>query len=169
MRKLAASHDRPGYVFLDVLVLLALLGVVMALSMAILRGAQRMIQASAAQERHLLARAELAELFRADVASARTTLDALGDDQASDQCLLLELADGRCIRYRWADGLLKRALIGKDSALPTDRVATPLLTIESASFSRRDGTARPLVELRWRERGQPREVVIRVALGGDLR
>jgi hypothetical protein len=88
--------------------IMALLAEFMLLAAATVYGTIRIERAAAAVFQRIEARAELADQFRDDVAQAVAAPEALGNERAGADCLILRRPDGTHVVYRWASDRLDR-------------------------------------------------------------
>jgi prepilin-type N-terminal cleavage/methylation domain-containing protein len=161
-------RPRRGFTLVEMVVVLAALGLVLLLVAGILVGVLRTEQMVAGVSHRLTLESALADQFREDVALASAAPETLGEQTAGPELLILRLAEEKYILYCWHEGILERFEVAgtKMSAHPMplgdDRV--------SVEFSRSAGGR--VLSLRLVEPGrgnQKREVEFAAALGGDLR
>lgn len=111
------SAKRRGYTLIEILCVIALLGV-LGLVMAILLREVILVERTQAQGfDRLLQSQTLADQFRADVADAQSAPQAWQQFKADAHTLILQRQNGERIIYRWQAGQLQR-LTYEDLALP---------------------------------------------------
>jgi hypothetical protein len=167
--RIAAPSARLAFTLIELLAIMAGLGVAIGLLTTVLWGAIRLEKASAASLQTLISRQELADQFRADVAHAEAAPPRWKEHSAGPTCLVLRLDSGRHVLYLWdgvrlvrselvGDTMRQRELgLGRGPASVEFRRAGPgdrLLTLRLAT-PLRDGRKSPSLE-------------ITAALGGDL-
>jgi type II secretory pathway pseudopilin PulG len=158
------ARRRPAWSLLEVTAVIAVLGVLLALTFATVAGTMRTEKATLASFQKLAAQSALADQFRADVARAKSTPDKLDTFVKSPACLILELPDRSNIIYRWDKGDLTRSTI---SATGTSAQRLPLGEKGAvAEFAWVAAGPSPLVTLRIK--GQTLQEIT-AALGGDYR
>ncbi len=162
--------SRPAFSLLEMLVVMFALGVVMMLGTATLLGTIRMAEATTTAFDQQTVWSVLADEFRADVAQAADAPASVGELTASGTCLILRMADGRHVMYRWNNDQLERSeLAGSGAAprrLPLGRAGTGL------EFTRAGNDGRLLIirlTQSWGAGKKKRQIEIAAALGGDLR
>lgn len=159
---------RAGSTMLEMLALVWAFAIVLMLGTVLLVGVARMEQASVASLERLTAQGALADQFRADVGQAVAAPDRAGDLTAGPACLILRMADGKEIAYRWEDKRLERVERGGPETVRQQVSVGP--GCMAVTFER---TGRGVVVLRLmrsRKAGGPvHPQEIWAALGGDLR
>lgn len=161
---------RGGFSLIEVLAVIAGLGLLMILSAVVLVSVFRINDTARDVQERRGQRSLLADQFRADVAQAADAPARLGDVAAGADCLLLRKPDGKHVAYRAVAGQLERCepepARGIWKWIPLDPVGV------AAEF-RRSGPDGRLVTLRVTQtagRGaSKRPLDITAALGGDLR
>jgi prepilin-type N-terminal cleavage/methylation domain-containing protein len=159
---------RRGFTLLELVAVMTVLTLVMALSCVIAVTTVRLGRSGAASLQSLLAYKELADQFRADVASATEAPAEFGRRKAGPACLLLKNPKGDCIVYEWDSQRLERSLLTNGD--PERRRLTTGSEAVVPHFDR-SGLDRGIVTLRLIDsRPSPGRVVeISAAVGGDLR
>jgi type II secretory pathway component PulJ len=94
------SLRRPGFSLLDVTVLMAALAIISTVLVVALGGALKVEKASSGALERLLTLRDLADQFRADVASATDTPQRWQDEEAGPTCLILSLGKDHHVLYR---------------------------------------------------------------------
>ncbi len=164
-----AVPSRKGYTLLEMLVVMATMGIACLLGTAAMVGALRVQQGVAGAVDRLTRRSVLADEFRDDVARALETPETLDERRAGARCLILRQAGNRVVVYQEADGVLRRGEGTNDADLAWGvRSTGPEGTV--VEFSR---PGPGLVSLQLRDpHGKelvPRETTITAALGGNRR
>jgi hypothetical protein len=170
MRRKRRILPRRGFALVEMLAIMGAVGLALALGTAGLVGGFKVQQSVDDTHRRLTTRIALTDEFRADVARAVATRKELGDLEAGPTCLILRLADGSHVYYRWHKGSLERGTV-PGPARPHGRSISP---DGSAVEFRQGGPGGRLITLRVTETnpetGQVRlREDISAALGGDLR
>jgi type II secretory pathway pseudopilin PulG len=159
---------RIGFTLLEVLIVMATMGVLFLLGSAILTGAVQMQRASAMAQEHVTQRAVLADLFRADVHEATSTPDRAATWTAGPRCLILQRSQGKQLVYQWKDDRIVRTELpaGTEQRLP---VGAENASVEFV----RPGADHRTVTLRltrtWPKKASTRTDDIVAALGGEPR
>jgi prepilin-type N-terminal cleavage/methylation domain-containing protein len=166
MTSAVRNNCRPGWSLLELIAVMAILGVLMAMTFATLAGTVRTEQASVASFHKLAVQSALADLFRADVAQAKAAPDKLDALAKGPACLILELPDRSHIVYRWDKGRLTRSTFsGKKTAEQPVPLGEKRATVE---FLWSGEAAHVLLTLRVKgPAAAPLEIT--AALGGDNR
>jgi len=162
--RVSVRYPRPGWSLLELSAVLVILGVLLALTFATVAGAMRTEQASVASFHKLAVQSALADLFRTDVAKAKTAPMKFDKFAKAPDCLLLEMPDGTHIVYQWAKSRLTRSTY---SGTKTGEQQVPLGEKRAtAEFSWSNDAAHPLLTMRVNS-GTHTPVEITAALGGD--
>jgi prepilin-type N-terminal cleavage/methylation domain-containing protein len=159
---------RPGFTLLEILVVMAVISMVMAMSISLIVGVLRTHDADANLGTRLTAQALLADQFRGDVATAQAAPGRAGKFTASSRCLILRQPTGDLIVYRFAPAGLERIEVHGDDE--DSRMMTLGYQRGTVEFAREDRvlTLR-CVEWRGAEEEPVRHAVeFSAALGGDL-
>jgi type II secretory pathway pseudopilin PulG len=162
------SHElRRGFTLLEILVVMASLGLVLLLIAAALVGAMQAQQTALKSSQQLISRSALADQFRSDVGRAAAAPEKLGDQAAGPQCLILKMADDRHVVYRWREGRLERSETAGE--VRSSRVLPVGDAIVAVEFGRSDGSRISSLRLIERLRPEAEKHVIEyvAALGGD--
>ncbi len=159
---------RRGFSLLEMAGVMGALTLVLLMLVTVLMAALRNEQVAARSTQRLLARAALADQFRADVARATAAPRTLGDLEAGPTCLILRLGDGEHLVYRFRERWLERSTAGEEGPFQRVPLGERDVTVE---FGQEAGGR--LLSLRLidvpRSGGPQREFEVRAALGGDLR
>jgi prepilin-type N-terminal cleavage/methylation domain-containing protein len=102
------NSRRRGFTLIEMLVVVALLGVLMTLTATVLWGSIRIERADADVFQRILAQGSLADQFRSDVAHSVAALDQWEEFQAGSECLILRLESKQHIVYQWDKKQLTR-------------------------------------------------------------
>ena len=161
---------RSGFTLLEIMVVIAALGLIMLLGTVTLLGTMRIERATESVFHRLSAHADLSDQFRLDVARANAAPDKLEKLVAGPTCLLLRLADGHHVAYRFEAGVLTRSeLDGASTTQRTMPLGSELVRVE---FGRAE-SAPKMITLRLTEppgRTLSRHPIeITATMGGDLR
>lgn len=157
-----ARSSRPGFTFMEMLMVIFLLALILALATGTIGAALRLHQASSAAQDDLLARGMLADQLREDVGQARSAPRQVRDLVASPTCLLLRMADGSHVVYRGTEkGLERTVLKDGQKSKPTAMVPGWKLT----GFRVENG----LIRLTLRKETGKAELHVQAVLGGDQR
>lgn len=160
---MTTSHGRRGFTLLETLIVMEVLVIVLALGMAVMTGALRVWQASAAAQMEAGQRAALAALFRADVRHSAAAPERLEQWTAGPACLILQQSNDYFLVYRWQDGrLVRRAVPGGEMQF------VPLGAEGAAVEFMRPGSG-GLLTLRLKAPQAPAAQEIAATLGGDQR
>jgi hypothetical protein len=161
---------RAAFMLIELLIVMAVLGLLMSLSAAIILGIMRTYEADAGFFQRGEAQDQLADTFRRDVAAARAAPGRAGVFTASSRCLILRLPDHRLVVYEATDaGVQRTEIVAEDQAQRLLPLGSKRARV---AFERTDEC---LLTLQWTEsRGledAPLEQTseYRAALGGDLR
>ena len=167
----ATDSGRSGFTLIESMVVMVLITVFFLLIAAILWGAIKIERADAAAFDRLVAQSALADQFRQDVAEAVEAPQSLNDLTAGPACLILKMAEGGSVTYRWDNGSLRRKeLVGTEVSHRSVPVGREDVSVEFA----RSSTEGRLIILRlieWRGAGGSRgehRIEFSAALGGDL-
>ncbi len=160
------TRSRRGFSLVELLVVMTALSLALLVGASILAGAWAADEAGATTFKRVVARGELADRFRADVAAAEEAPDRLGDVAAGDEALVLRTPGGHVV-YRWRDGRLERVAKAGDAESRRDfwagREGVRVTFVRPPAGSR-------LVTMRLDEPGGVgRRVDVSAALGGDVR
>jgi prepilin-type N-terminal cleavage/methylation domain-containing protein len=101
-------HSRAGFTLLEMLVVMAALGLLMVLIAGLLTGLVRAERAASEDFQRLLVQSALADRFREDVSRAVDAPERLGEQEAGQACLILRRPDKSHIVYRWTGSELTR-------------------------------------------------------------
>jgi prepilin-type N-terminal cleavage/methylation domain-containing protein len=161
---------RSGFTLLEVLIVIWALGMLMFIGVGALVGAMKVEQAAGSAYLRLASRNALADQFRSDVAEATQAPDSVDKAKASATCLILSMADGGRVIYRWNNGELERLANNK---MGSSRRPVPVgRSVTGVEFVR-EGDVGRIISLRISEtRGSAkdqRQTTIVAALGGDSR
>jgi prepilin-type N-terminal cleavage/methylation domain-containing protein len=162
------TGHRSGFSLVEIVVVMAALGVLMLLGTSILVGTFQVQRAAATALNQLSERNTLADQFRADASRAIAAPDRADQWTANPTCLLLRQAEGGHMVYRWQEGRLERSRLpsGETQRLPVGPEGAAVEFLRPStnrgvvtlrlSLPRSHGTVTPALE-------------IAAALGGDLR
>lgn len=165
------TRQRPGYMLIEMLVIMVVLAMVIGLSVLAILGIMRTYEADAALLQRVLVREQLAEAFRADVSAASAAPGRSGRFTASSRCLVLRRPGGSLVVYEPAGATVQRIDVHGDAetlqtfSLESDRIRIAF---------ERGGPEDRLISLLWVERRGSEGAEIedtlefRAALGGDL-
>src|SRR5262249_41524980 len=141
-----SGSRRSGYMLLEIAATFAFLTVAVMLIGVTLVSALSIQRNTTATFLSLAARSNLAEQFRMDVSRARFAPDVFGKQKAGPQCLILRLADGKHILYRWEGKKLERA--EETAASATSWQQIPIGTGPMSLEFARSGAEKRLITLR---------------------
>src|SRR5205823_1954174 len=99
---------RQAFTLLEMMAVMWGLAILLGISAVTLAGLMRIQQANAQTHERLVQRSALADQFRADVARAADAPASLDKLKAGPDCLILRLADGKHVVYRWKGDQLER-------------------------------------------------------------
>ena len=151
-------NKRTGFSLVELLVVMFAIGVLLLLLTNILLAIVRTEYAGIEAFDRMHKEAELADLFRGEVAAATSVPDFDEDFKASPLCMLLKKEDGVLVVLRCMDGVLERvALAGAEREVR----AFPLESEETRVEFERQGR---LLSMTLRHPNRP-PLVIRAALG----
>jgi prepilin-type N-terminal cleavage/methylation domain-containing protein len=105
-----ARETRPAFTLIEILVVMGILALILVIAAGLLLGAFQTERASAGVYRRLHAQALLADQFRDDVAGAVAAPETVDQHKAGPACLILRMADGSHVIYRWDADHLERAV-----------------------------------------------------------
>jgi Tfp pilus assembly protein FimT len=157
---------RRGTSLLEMIIIMAALAIAVMIGTTTILAALRTERSAAESLLRLHREAALIDLFRADVATAKTAPTNVGEVEAGLSCLLLSREDGRFVVYRWSDGQLERTVDAE--VAPAVRPRIPLGSdIAAVEFTR---PTPHTVEMRLvpQQHTKPATTIV-AALGGDLR
>lgn len=163
---------RPGYMLIEIIVVMVVLTLVISLSSFVILGMLRTYAVDAGFAQRLVAQEQIAELFRTDAASAGTAPLRAGRFTASSSCMILRRGDDTLVVYEATPAGLERI---EQSAATESRRLLPLESDQARIAFSRGAPEDRLLTLRWIEtRGSEGALVEHVlefsaALGGDLR
>ena len=153
---------RTGFSLIELLVVMFAIGVILLLLANILLAIVRTEYAAIAAFDRMHKQAELADLFRAEVAQATDVPEFDRDFKASPLCMLLKKEDGVLIVFQAKEGVLERvALEGADRDVREFALESEESRVE---FERRGR----LLSMTLRHPNRP-PLVIRASLQGDRR
>jgi hypothetical protein len=163
------SRRRPAFSLIEAVVVMWAMSVILVVTVALLWGAFHIKQAATDAFDRRTKESLLADKFRADVARAAAAPESMDKLKAGPTCLILEMADGSHVVYRWDKDRFERA----EQTGPGDFRWIPIGLDCAAVELTQTGTDRRLLTMRLREaldRGAgQRSLEIAAALGGDLR
>ena len=163
------SRSRPGFTLIELCTVMGVLSIALSLSAIVLISVMGANQVGSATLLQLRLRADIADPFRADVASALEAPDQFGNLTAGPACLILRKPSGDHVIYEWQSPQLTRTVrSGERERRTIVSSGIPDTTIE---FERGAGD-RPLMILRLiesRGHGVIRKSEIVAALAGDAR
>lgn len=99
---------RRAFSMVEVLVVFAVLGMVLTLSIGLLAGTMTTYEADAALGQRILRQTAVADRFREDVARSTASPPTIDDFIASPLCLILSRPDGAVVVYLAGEGWLDR-------------------------------------------------------------
>jgi hypothetical protein len=108
------TSPRPGLSLVEMLAIVAGLGMVLVFSASLLAGAYKIEAAAGEAFRRQNSWSALADQFRADVALAQDAPDRWDTESAGQFCLILRKPDGQHVVYAMSDGQLQRSESTKD-------------------------------------------------------
>jgi type II secretory pathway pseudopilin PulG len=165
------TRCRGGFSLLELLSVIWVLSLLLFLGITTLVGAMKIEQTITAAANRQMQRTMLADQFRSDVATAVATPDQLDRFQASRDCLILRLADGNTVIYRFEASRLERAEVVQDGVTALWVSQGPALG--SVEFVSTGESGQRLLTLRYRELAsagtRDRTGEISAALTGDAR
>ena len=151
-------NKRTGFSLIELLVVMFAIGVIMLLLTNILLAILKTEYAAIEAFDHMHKEAELADLFRGEVAQATGVPEFDQDFKASPLCMLLKKEDGVLVVLRGADGMLERVTLDRAKR---DVREFPLESEETRVEFERQGR---LLSMTLRHPNRP-PLVIRAALG----
>ena len=161
---------RPAFTLLEILVVMGAMGIVMLLATATLLGAFRIQGGVAAVFQRLTVQAALADQFRQDVDRATAAPDRFDNQSANSTCLILRMANGAHVVYRWDAHKLTRSEFAARSK--SERVLPLGGNRATVEFIRAAADPRRVTLLLREPRGQPprarHPLEISATLGSDL-
>lgn len=158
--------SRGGFTLVEMLIVMAALGVCMAMGTALILTTLRADKVGEGVSNRVSRRAELGRQFRADVSRAGAASDTLGDHTAGPTHLILAMPGGAAVVYRWDGYTLER--VERTTAGETRRTVPVGPEGTTVELVRAAG----VVTLRIAEpaaNGPARRAEISAALGGGRR
>ncbi len=161
---------RPGFTLLEMVAVVASLGVLLIIISATLVAALK-VQQSATSVFHALAvQKQLANQFRTDVSRALAAPDKLENQSAGPECIILRMDKNKHVIYRWENHRVERTEInGSEKSVQRLPAGDYWAEVEFA----RKGDERPILTLRViesRPNTDAKHIVeIAAAVGGDRR
>lgn len=156
-----ARHLRRGFSLIELLVVMFGISLVLTMLGVLIWATMRIHTASTDSFERLQQQANLADVFRADVAAARESPELRGDFSGSPVCMMIRDEDGALLIYRWHEGRLERKAMREKGEETVDFPVGGEDT--SVAFSRRDRLV--TMELQSPNRAP---LAIASTLGGNL-
>lgn len=160
---------RRAFSLIEVMTVMACLGIGLSLGAVALVAAMRSNQIAAGTLLQIRLRAEAADVFRADVAAADSLPETDGPNSRSPTCLILQKPNEERVLYEWRESKLTRTV--RNATGETQTILALPQTVSAVEFHSPNApsAAVSLILVDSPPNGIERRIQITAALGGDRR